>query len=136
MSEHCSALWKAFRQQHSAFPPTYAKKPCPNIAKWQIIYLVYQLCLVQRVTAQQRSKILCCKLVDVEGQSEMLTKEKHLSAYERCRGEQVFTRLAVIMIGDLVLEVTNKCYLNTLLLGIIRNQKHPTSFSPLRASPE
>lgn len=136
VSEHCSALWKAFRQQHSALPLTYAKKPCPKTAKWQIIDLVYQLCLVQRVTAQQSSRRLCCKVADTKGQTEMLPKKKHLTAYKRGRGEQGFIRLPAIMIGDHVLEVTNKCYLNTLLSGIIRNQKHFTSFSPWRVSPE
>lgn len=75
-------------------------------------------------------------MADTEKQGEMLTKEKHLTAYDGSRGEQGFIRLAAVMIADHVLEVTNKCYLNTLLSEIIRNQNHPTSFSPLRASPE
>lgn len=64
----------------------------------------------------------------------MLTKEKHLTAHERHTGGSGFVRLAAAVIGDHVLEVTNKCYLNTLS-GIISNQKHVTTFSPLRASP-
>lgn len=48
----------SFSQQYRALPLAYAKEPYSNTAKRQIIDLDYQLCLVQRVTAQQRQKIV------------------------------------------------------------------------------
>lgn len=120
-SEHCSPFYKAFRQPHSDLPLTCAKKLCPTTAKSQVMNVVCQLCLAQKVTAQQRGRRLCCKVAGMDGQNEMLTKEKHLTAHERHTGGSGFVRLAATVIGDHVLEVTNKCYLNTLS-GIISNQ--------------